>query len=54
MNTKSNQKAKQSVFPVIKIGYDQKIIYCNLAGLPILQDWDCSLNSKLPEYILAR
>ena len=54
MNTKSNQKSKRSVFPVIKIGYDQKIIYSNLAGLPILQDWDCSLNSKLPEYILAR
>ena len=54
MKAKSNRKSTKSVFPVIKIGYDQKIIYSNLAGLPILQEWDCALNAKLPEYILAR
>lgn len=40
-------KHENNMFPVIKMDYSGKIIYHNAAAMPILNYWQCKLNSPV-------
>ncbi|MCC6385231.1 MAG: hypothetical protein LC117_01055 [Bacteroidia bacterium] len=55
MTTQTVTTEKQAtIFPVIKLDYNFRMIDSNEAGKPLLCSWNCSVNSKIPISILER
>lgn len=48
----SSQDEMQDAFPVIRIGYDYRLLDANLSALPLLGEWNCSKGSKIPEQVM--
>ena len=46
-------KCNESTLPVIKISFTGDILYANLASLPLMGEWGCSANQKLPNWFLT-
>lgn len=44
----------ESDFPVIKIGLDFTVLDCNVSALPILNHWNCRVNSRIPASVLKQ
>ncbi len=42
----------RDAFPIIRIGYDKRLIGSNLTALPLLGDWKCRQGNKLPTGLL--
>ncbi len=47
MNNKNTTRHENNMFPVIKIGYDNKIQYHNIAAMPLLGSWNCKMNERI-------
>jgi hypothetical protein len=43
----SSSKHENNMFPVIKLDYHGKIVYHNVAAMPILSYWHCKLNEPV-------
>lgn len=52
VNTPCAKKCNESTMPVIKVSFQGDILYANLASLPLMGEWGCSANQKLPEWFL--
>jgi hypothetical protein len=52
VKTARNSKCNESIMPVIKISFQGDILYANLASLPLMGEWGCSANQKLPAWFL--
>jgi len=48
-NTKNDMR---DAFPVIRIGYDMRILDSNLTAQPLLSEWNCRKGNKIPDTIL--
>ncbi|MGI8891906.1 MAG: hypothetical protein ACR2GN_00465 [Bacteroidia bacterium] len=46
-------KCNESTMPVIKVNFQGDILYANLASLPLMGEWGCSANQKLPGWFLS-
>lgn len=46
------KKCNESSMPIIKVSFQGDILYANLASLPLMGEWGCSANQKLPEWFL--
>ncbi len=44
----------ESRFPVIKLSLNGEILYANLSSLPIMSEWGCSANHKLPAKLMEK
>lgn len=44
----------ESDFPVIKIGLDYTILDCNVSALPLLNQWNCKVNSRIPAPVMMQ
>lgn len=53
MNKKAHNH-DSSMFPVIKISSDNKVIYHNVAAMPLMSQWNCELNKKVPATIMKQ
>lgn len=53
MNKKTHSH-DSSMFPVIKISSDNRIIYHNVAAMPLMSQWNCELNKKVPATIMKQ
>jgi len=42
----------ESDFPVIKVSLDFRVLDCNVSALPLLNHWNCKVNSRIPEKIM--
>lgn len=42
----------QDAFPVIRIGYDMRLLDSNLTALPLLSEWKVRKGSKIPDNVL--
>ena len=51
--TEKNASAKHenNMFPVIKLDYNGKIIYHNVAAMPVLNYWQCKLNNPVNKQV---
>ncbi|HOZ83417.1 MAG TPA: hypothetical protein PLU85_12675 [Bacteroidia bacterium] len=49
----STSKYENNMFPVIKLDYSGKIIYHNVAAMPILSYWQCKLNAPVNNQVKA-
>jgi hypothetical protein len=38
--------------PVLNVGKDNTVLYSNMAGEPLLHEWDINVGEKLPPYII--
>ncbi len=47
----STAKHENNMFPVIKLDYSGKIIYHNVAAMPVLNYWQCKLNSPVNKQV---
>lgn len=54
VKTLKANKCNESTMPVIKVSFQGDILYANLASLPLMGEWGCSANQKLPEWFLAQ
>jgi hypothetical protein len=54
MNSKKTAGHDANMFPVIKFSLDNQIIYHNVAAMPLLSQWNCELNKKVPSAIAKK
>lgn len=54
MISQATKEKQASIFPVLKMDYNFKLIECNEAGLPLLRSWNTQLENPLPITILER
>lgn len=45
-------KCNESTMPVIKVSFNGDILYANLASLPLMGEWGCAANQKLPDWFM--
>lgn len=54
MISQATKEKQASIFPVLKMDYNFKLIECNEAGLPLLRSWNTNLDNPIPIGILER
>jgi hypothetical protein len=42
----------KDAFPIIRIGYDMRLLDSNLTALPLLSEWKVRKGSKIPDNVL--
>jgi hypothetical protein len=51
-NSKMNPDSK--MFPVLKFDLNNRLIYANVAALPLMKQWGCEINEKLPSSLVSQ
>jgi hypothetical protein len=54
MKQESNWKTTGEMFPVMKFDLENRLVYSNVAALPLLKEWKCRINEKLPSELVSR
>ncbi len=49
-----NWKFDENMFPVIKFDLNNRLTYANVAALPLMKEWNCRINEKLPSELVSR
>ena len=45
---------EESYFPMLRIGTDGTILYSNVAALPIMREWKCKINQRVPDHLFSQ
>lgn len=45
---------EESYAPILRISSDGKVLYNNIAALPVLREWGCKVNQQLPNSLLKQ
>ncbi len=53
-HSNNTTKGTANLFPVFKFDYNFKVIQCNEPARPLLNYWNCGLESQIPISILER
>jgi hypothetical protein len=54
MTPQATKEKQASIFPVLKMDYNFKLIECNEAGMPLLRCWNTQLENQIPISVLER
>lgn len=50
----SNWNFDENMFPVFKFDMNNRLIYTNVAALPLMKEWKCKINEKLPSELVSK
>lgn len=54
MNQEQKQQNDDNLFPVFRFDLENRLIYANLPALPIMKNWHCRINERIPGEIISR
>jgi hypothetical protein len=54
MKQEFNRSTDENMFPVMKFDLDNRLIYSNVAALPLMKEWNCKINEKLPSDFVSK
>ncbi len=54
MNQEKNKTSEESLFPVFRFDLDNRLTFANVPALPLMKDWNCRINEKMPAEFISR
>jgi hypothetical protein len=53
MNQENQQKKDGNMLPVFRFDLENRLVYANLPALPLMQEWKCRINEKVPAEVIS-
>jgi hypothetical protein len=54
MNQEKNHTTDENLFPAFRFDLDNRLVYANVPALPIMKNWKCRINERIPADVVNR
>lgn len=54
MNNEQTTQKSENMLPVFRFDLENRLIYANDPALPLMKEWKCTINQKIPAVVISR